>query len=150
MVAQVSLEISKAALHPPSCCPHDCALWLAYRDCDSWLCCQSSQCALVLQPHLHLTSLPYKSEVHRSKNSGDSGVTTACRQGPRRECGVFELGPLGDVHLGGLIADEDVRMMSCTGKHIRSDFGGSWGVVYGFWRDLLEGEHSECCLFVWP
>ena len=148
MVAQVSLEISKAALHPPSCCPHDCALWLAYRHCDSWLCCQSSQCALVLQPHLHLTSLPYKSEYTALKIAVI--VTIACRHGPRRKCGIFELGPLGDVDLGVLIADEDVQMMSCIGKHMRSEFGGSWGVVWRFWSDLLEGEHSEYCLFVWP
>ena len=58
------------------------------------------------------------------------------------------------VHLATLIqvgsSHEDVQMMSCIGKHIRSEFGGSWGVVWCFWRDLLEGEHSEYCLFVWP
>ena len=64
--------------------------------------------------------------------------------------GVFELGPLGDVDLGGLNADEDVQMMSCIGKHIRSEFGGNWGVVWRFWSDLLEGEGSKYCLFVRP
>ena len=83
MVAQVSLEISKAALHPPSCCPHDRALWLAYRHCDCWLCCHSSQCALVLQHHLHLTSLPYKREVDRSNISGDCDYCMQARVAAR-------------------------------------------------------------------
>ena len=68
--------------------------------------------ALVLQPHLRLTTLPTKSDwlAHTVLKLAVI-VTAACRQGSRRDCGVFELG--GDVELGELIAsDEDVQMMS--------------------------------------
>ena len=102
----------------------------------------------MLQPHLHVTLLPSKCAVDRSKVGGECDD---CMQAwGAHECGVSELDQerwrrWRDGDLGGLMADKDVQMMSSTGKHIRSECGGSWGVVWRFWSDLLEGGHSECC-----